>query len=81
MLIGSRTPKELTKLLYRGYFTDGRRRITDESHEGGRPQIRLWDDWERRQSHIYASDIATLLEVAFLDISTWHWQPNEKQAQ
>lgn len=79
MLIGSRTPAELTKLLQRGYFTNGKQRITDESREGGQNEIRLWDDWERCRSPIYATDIALLLEVARLDISSWFWHANTER--
>lgn len=77
MLVGLRRPEELTRLCWIGYFVKGNQRITNESREGARfPEIRLWDDWEQRQSHIWASDIATLLEVARLDISSWFWYPN-----
>lgn len=77
LLAGLRTPEELSRLSWIGYFVRGNQRITNESREGARfPEIRLWDDWEQRQSHMWASDITTLLEVARLDISSWFWYPN-----
>lgn len=77
LLVGLCTPEELDRLSWMGYFARGKQRITNESREGARfPEIRLWDDWEQRQSHIWASDIATLLEVARLDIFSWSWYPN-----
>ncbi len=78
MLVGLCTPEELSDLSWTGYFVNGKQRITNESREGGRfPEIRLWDDWEKRQSHAWASDIATLIEVTRIDISTWLWYSNK----
>ncbi|HLG76302.1 MAG TPA: hypothetical protein VKX46_07800 [Ktedonobacteraceae bacterium] len=74
MLIGSRTAEELTILLRKGYFANGKQRITMEEREGAPyPKIRLWDDWERRQSHLYASSLALVLELTRVDLSGWQW--------
>ncbi len=77
MLVGSCTLEELSDLSWAGYFVNGKQRITNESREGARfPEIRLWDDWEKRRSHAWASDIATLIEVTCIDISAWSWYSN-----
>ncbi len=77
MLVGTHTPEELSQLLETGYFVKGKQRITNDTREGGPyPEIRFWDDWEQRRSHAWASNIATLLEVTRLDISSWSWHRN-----
>lgn len=77
MLIGPRTPKELAALLSKGYFTNGKQRITLKIEEGAPyPEVRLWDDWEKRRSHIYASNLALVLEIARIDLSHWYWYSN-----
>lgn len=81
MLVGSRTPEELVALLKRGYFVNGKQRITLEIREGAPfPEVRLWDDWEKRQSHIYASHLALVLEIARIDLSGWSWHSNTGDA-
>ena len=81
MLIGSRTQEELDILLKKGYVTHGRQRITLEAAEGvPSPTVRLWDDWEERQSHLYASDLSQVLEIARLDLSHWSWHSNKRDA-
>jgi glycine oxidase len=76
-LVGICTPEELGNLLRTGYFVDGKQRITIEEREGARfTKVHLWDDWDTRRSHAWASDITILLEVTRIDISSWYWYPN-----
>ena len=81
MLVGSRTPKELDTLLAKGYFTNGKQRITIKIQEGAPcPEVRLWDDWEERRSHLYASNLSQVLEIARIDLSGWSWHSNKEDA-
>jgi hypothetical protein len=50
-------------------FTNDRQRITNEcAYQEGAPYPKycFWDDWEERQCHLWATDLAVLLELALL---------------
>lgn len=80
-MVGSRTPEELVALLQKGYFVNGKQRITLEIREGAPfSEVRLWDDWEERQSHLSASDLSLVLEIARIDLSKWFWHSNKGDA-
>jgi hypothetical protein len=50
-------------------FTNDKQRITNEyEYQEGAPSPKycFWDDWEKRQCHLWATDLDALLEMAFL---------------